>query len=46
MVRRAATQAERDAKVRLLLRTVIETAQEAAQLLREPYGIPSDEIDD
>ena len=35
MARRAATQAERDAKVRLLLGTVIETVQEAKQLLEK-----------
>lgn len=35
MVRRAATQAERDAKVRLLLRTAIETVQAAMQLLEK-----------
>lgn len=36
MATRAATRADRDAKARLLLRTVIETAQEVAQLLKEP----------
>ncbi len=36
MGRRAAKQTDRDAKVRLLLRTAIETAQEAKQLLEEP----------
>jgi len=35
---REAKRRERDAKVRLLLRTVIETAQEAKHLLEEPPG--------
>ena len=38
MARRADTQRERDAKVRLLLRTVIETAQDAKQLLEQPLS--------
>ena len=36
--RREDTQQERDAKVRLLLRTVIETAQEATRLLELPLS--------
>ena len=34
--KRRQAQADRDAKARLLLRTVIETAHEVAQLLKEP----------
>ncbi len=36
MARRAAEQAERDAKVRLLLRTAIDSATEAVRVLKPP----------
>ena len=45
MARRAATRADRDARARILLRTVIETAQEVVQLLKGPPHTPPHEED-